>query len=171
MIGHSSNQNFDRPTSTPVSNPCLSSFDPLQPRDVGLAVGAGEAVVDPHLGRHRRHRMGRAANSHCKAQRCSPARSLAAGDPVARLPGIPQRPPPPRPAPPRAHLMQPKRERPLTTKTSHRPTAVSRMNVGAGLKPISAILGLSNAYLHNWLTEQIPGRKGEVKKGCDSSWG
>src|SRR5271165_2801357 len=39
-----------------------------------------------------------------------------ASDLVARLPGIPQRPPPPRPAPPRAKLMQPKREKSLTPK-------------------------------------------------------
>src|SRR5208283_6026772 len=39
-----------------------------------------------------------------------------ASDLVARLPGLPQRPPPPRPAPPRAKLMQPKREKSLTPK-------------------------------------------------------
>ena len=50
-----------------------------------------------------------------------------AGDPVARLPGLPQRPPPARPAPSRAQLMQPKREKPQTHQTSHRPTAGFRL--------------------------------------------
>ena len=36
---------------------------------------------------------------------------------------FPQRPPPARPASPRAQLMQPKREKPQTAQTSHRPTA------------------------------------------------
>src|SRR5208282_1469751 len=51
-----------------------------------------------------------------------------AGDPVACLPSVPQRTPAPRAAPPRAKLMQPKREKSQTAKTSDRPTAVFRLN-------------------------------------------
>src|SRR5208282_5230191 len=50
-----------------------------------------------------------------------------AGDPVACLPSVPQRTPAPRAAPPRAKLMQPKREKSQTAKTSDRPTAVFRL--------------------------------------------
>src|SRR5208282_5972442 len=54
-----------------------------------------------------------------------------AGDPVACLPSVPQRTPAPRAAPPRAKLMQPKREKSQTAKTSDRPTAVFRMKCGS----------------------------------------
>ena len=50
------------------------------------------------------------------------------GDPVARLPGLPQRTPPPGAPTARAKLMQPEREQSLIAHISDRPTAVSRLN-------------------------------------------
>ena len=81
-------------------------------------------------GARRRRRLPAGPRQKCGA--VDPPANLAS-DPVARLPGLPQRTPPPRPAPPRANLMQPKREMSLTARTSHRPTAVSRVKA-AGIR-------------------------------------
>ena len=81
-------------------------------------------------------RQGRARRKGACSRRRIPARlgqkcgavdapANMAGDPVARLPGVPQRTPPARPAPPRAKLMQPQREKPQNPKAV---TAVFRMN-------------------------------------------
>ena len=65
-----------------------------------------------------------------------------AGDPVARLPSLPQRPSPARPAPPRPKLMQPKREKPQTAKNVRSPTAGFRLN-GESRHPCAANIGPS----------------------------
>src|SRR5208282_3618818 len=92
--------------------------------------------------RHKLARQGQARRQGACGRRRVPARlgqkcgavdppANLAGDPVARLPGVPQRPPAPRAAPPRAKLMQPKREKSQTAKTSDRPTAVFRVNASS----------------------------------------
>ena len=60
-----------------------------------------------------------------------------ASDLVARLPGIPQRPPPPRPAPPRPKLMQPKREKSLTPKRHIGQLPFLRLNAIAMIADVS----------------------------------
>jgi hypothetical protein len=93
---------------------------PLRPARGEVPATVGPRLFPPETWTGDEARLERVdARAEYRSVRSSWPAWKMASDPVARLPGVPQRPPPPGAAPPRAKLMQPQRAK---TQTAQRQT-------------------------------------------------